>query len=232
VSDSLKVLLTEARFPSDDPTDSGGMEAAHTAGLVTGVDTLRSFLYGRLWTSGVVGAVSAAAICARARQSRSLPPLFSAVEAELDARLHSPAARATSRRQGGQLLRRARTTDDHPTFEALDQLTRTHHLEPHYPIAVGAVAAVAGASPEEAAEVAAYASVAGPAFAAQALLGLDPDVVSNLGVEMAPEVSRLAREASQISMRSLSDLPAYRAPVLEYLAEEHMSAPELRSYAS
>lgn len=231
MTDSLRLLLADARFPSGDPAHSGGMEAACAAGLVTDLSTLRSFLYGRLWTTGVVGAVAAAAVCARVGTTRSLTTLFTSIEAELDARIHSPAARDTSRDQGGHVLRLAMTITDHPVLSNLARAAVAHRQRPHYPTAVGAVAAVAGASPEEAAEAAAYASVAGPAFAAQSLLGLDPVTVSDLGVEMSPEVARLAREASQTSMRSLAQMPAFGAPALEYLAEEHHSS-EVRSFAS
>lgn len=231
MSESLKLLLADARFPSGDPAHSGGIEAACAAGLVTDLTTLRSFLYGRLWTTGVVGAVAAAAVCARARTPKSLQTLYGTVEAELDARIHSPAARETSRDQGGHILRLAMTIDRDPLLDALARAAVAHHQRPHYPTAVGAVAAVASASPEEAAEAAAYASVAGPAFAAQTLLGIDSVTVADLGVEMAPEVARLAREASQTSMRSLSQMPAFGAPALEYLAEEHV-AREVRSFAS
>lgn len=221
MSDSLKLLLADARFPSGDPAHSGGMEAACAGGLVTDLDTLRSFLYGRLRTSGAIGAVAASAVCARAH--RASPSLFRTVEAELDARIASPAARDASRHQGRHLLRLATTIDDHPILDELARATVINRQRPHYPTAVGAVAAVAGATPEEAAEAAAYASVAGPAFAAQRLLFLDGADISDIGVEMAPEVTRLARDAAVTALGSLSDIPSFGAPALEYLAEEHIA---------
>ena len=207
------------------------MEAACAVGLVKDLDTLRSFLYGRLWTSGVVGAVAASAVCARARTAPSATSLLRTVEAELDARIPSPAARVASRHQGGQVLRSAMSLAADPLLDALARAALNHEQRPHYPTAVGVVATVAGVSPQEAAEAAAYASVAGPAFAAQKLLSVSAEAVAELGVEMAPEVRRLAREAAQTSMRSLSQMPAFGAPALEYLAEEHVSRRE-RSFAS
>lgn len=208
------------------------MEAACAVGLVTGLDTLRSFLYGRLWTEGAIGAVAAAAVCARAGGDHSATALFRSVEAEIDARTPSPAARRASRDQGSHILRLAMTVTFDPLLDALARAAVGHYQRPHYATAVGAVAAVAGATPQEAAESAAYASVAGPAFAAQSLLGLDPRQVSELGVEMAPEVQRLAGEAAHVSLQSLAHMPAFGAPALEYLAEEHVAAPTKRLFAS
>ena len=231
MSESLKLLLADARYPSGDLAHSGGVEAACAAGLVKDLETLRSFLYGRLWSAGVVGAVASAAVCARTRTSESNSALFRSVEAELDARLPSPASREVSRLQGGLLLRLGMTITHSPVFDTLARSSVTTRQRPHYPTAVGAVAAVAGATVEEAAEAAAYASVAGPAFAAQSLLDVDLDDITEMGVEMAPEVARIAREASEACMRPLSQMPAYGAPALEYLAEEHVSRVQ-KSFAS
>lgn len=232
MSDSLRLLLADARLPSGDPAPSGGMEAACALRLVHDLESLRSFLYGRLWTSGTIGAVAAAAVCARSLTTSSATSLFRTVEAELDARTPSPAARHASREQGSHVLRRAMAVTAAPLLSALGRATVTHYQRPHYPTAVGAIAALAGASPAEAAEAAAYASVAAAAFAAQTLLGLDPRQVSDVGVEMAPEVTRLAREAAHVSMQPLAEMPAFGAPTLDYLAEEHVSARVKRSFAS
>ena len=231
MSESLRLLLADARFPSDDPADSGGVEAACDAGLVTDLVTLRSFLYGRLWTTGMIGAFAAAAVCARALTPRSSDSLFRHAEAEIDARIPSPAAREASRVQGGRLLRRAIELADSEVFDVLVRATKASQGRPHYPVTVGAVAAVAGLAPEDAAEAAAYASVAGAAFRAEKLLGLPADAISELGVEMAPEVGRMAREAGQTCLRSLAQMPASAAPALEYLAEKQ-AARRSRSAAS
>lgn len=208
------------------------MEAACAVGLVTDLDTLRSFLYGRLWTAGAIGAVAAAAVCAKAGNNHSATSLFRSVEAEIDARTPSPAARRASRDQGSHILRLAMTVTADPLLDALARAAVGNYQRPHHPTAIGAVAAVARATPEEAAESAAYASVAAAAFAAQSLLGIDPRRVSELGVEMAPEVQRLAKEAAHVSLHSLSEMPAFAAPALDYLAEEHVATHAKRMYAS
>lgn len=207
------------------------MEAACSVGLVSDLATLRSFLYGRLWTAGVMGAVAAASVCARAGNPRTTTSLIRTTEAELDARTPSPAARAASRDQGGHILGLAHTITASPLLDALGRETVREGQRPHYPAAAGIVAAVAGATPGEAAEAAAYSTIAGPAFAAQTILGLPARLVSELGVEMAPEVRRLAEEAAETALRPLSRMPAFGAPVLEYLAEEHVAGPA-RVFAS
>lgn len=214
------MLLADARYPSADPAYTGAVEAAHAAGLIKDLESLRSFLYGRLWTIGTTGAFAAAAVCARAARIESPTSMFRSVEAELDARLASPAARDASRTQGGQVLRLASAIIAAPLLDALSRATVTNRHHPHYPTAIGAVAALAGCPPFEAAEAAAYASVAGPAFAAQTRLGLRSEILNELGVEMAPEVTRLARLAAEQSDRPLADLPAAAAPAIAYLTEE------------
>lgn len=217
----LHLLLADARLPAGQLSTSGGVEAACATGLVRDVGSLRAFLFGRLWTSGAIAACAAAAVCARARSVRAADSLWRSAEAELDARIPSPAAREISRRSGGRMLRLAMEKTPSAVFDSLARVTRASQQQPHYPTVVGAVAAVAGLGPRDAAEAAAYAYVAGPAFAAQKLLQLEPAAIVELGVEMAPAVDRLASEAASTCLRSLSQLPSFSAPVLEYLAEEH-----------
>ncbi len=224
------MLLAEARYPSAERAHSGGVEAACAVGLVTDLETLRSFLYGRLWTIGATWAAASAAVCARAITTPSPNALFRSAEAELDARTSSAAARDASRAQGGDLLRLAFTVTTHPLLDILARATVAHRQRPHYATAAGTIAALAGDPPFDAAEAAAYAAVAGPAFAAQTLLDLGPAEINALGVEMAPEVTRLARSAAESADRPLADLPAAGAPALAYLAEEHIA--RRRSFAS
>ena len=220
--ESLLTLLADARMPGGRLSSSGGVEAACAEGLVHDMDSLRGFLVGRLWTAGAIGACAAAAVCARS--IRAPDSLWRTAEAEIDARIPSPAARETSRALGGDMLRWAMETVITPAFDALSRACASSQQDPHYPVVVGVVTSAAEGTPRQAAEAAAYAYVAGPAFSAQKLLGLDPARVIELGVEMAPEVRRLAGEAAATSLRPLSQMPSFSAPALEYLAEEHARA--------
>ncbi|RZU48985.1 urease accessory protein [Krasilnikovia cinnamomea] len=95
------LVLADGRLPAGGHAHSGGLEAAVAAGRVTDLAGLAGFLRGRLATSGVVGAVFAAAACARTREWADL-------DAGLDARTPSPALRRASRAQGRALLRAGR----------------------------------------------------------------------------------------------------------------------------
>jgi urease accessory protein len=86
---------------------------------------------------------------------------------------------------------------------------------------LGAAAAAAGCGPDEAARIAAYQSVAGPASAAVRLLGLDPIAVSGIVARIVPEVDGL----------DWRDLPFPSAPNLDLLAEFHVHQ-EVRLFES
>ncbi|MGJ6960744.1 urease accessory UreF family protein [Streptosporangium sp. G11] len=169
------------------------------------------------------------------------------LDAEADARISSPAQREASRTQGRLLLRTSRRIWPSPV---LDTLVKTVSQGVHHPLALGAVAAVAGCSPAEAALAAAYTSVTGPATAAVRLLGLDPVAVHRLLADLAPALERVAatvstqkaresrdawkpRESgeSRESWKSWESLPAHAAPALDLLAEQHIRA-DLRLFVS
>lgn len=221
------MLLAEARYPSGSPDHSRVVSAACAVGSVSDLASLRSFLHGRLWTLGAISAAAAAAVCARAGEASAPAALLRTVEAELDARLASPAVRRESRDRGGHVLSLAANCSRHPHLTTLARASAGHSGRPHYPVVIGVIAALAGCVPFDAAEAAAYESITGPAFAAGSLLGLAGSTVSELGIDLAPEVTRLARAAADWSDRPFSDLPAPGAPALFYLSEEQPLRPDL-----
>ena len=201
------LLLADGRLPAGGHAHSGGAETAVARGLVHDAASLRAFLRGRLRTAGSVAAGGAAAACSGRLEG---------LDAELDARAPSPAARAASRSQGRALLRLARTSWPSPAYGALP-------VAPHHPLALGAVAAVAGCSPYDAAVAAALHAVSGPATAVVRLLGLDPYAVSAVQAALAPEVEQVARSA--VAEVAAGGLPSPGSPLLDLLAEEHAAAP-------
>ncbi|MGN9781811.1 urease accessory protein UreF [Nonomuraea sp. ZG12] len=222
------LLLTDSRLPAGGHAHSGGVEQAVTSGAVHDVPSLESFLRGRLHTAGAVAAALAAASCAFASYTAGAPPTWDDLDAEVDARTASPAQRAASRVQGRLLLRVARRLWPSPVLEELAEAVPS----PHHPLALGAAAHAAGASPEDAAPAAAYHAISGPATAAVRLLGLDPVAVHRLLADLSRELPTHPPGAWTGARPSVwADLPAHSAPALDLLAERHARA-QVRLFVS
>jgi urease accessory protein len=115
----------------------------------------------------------------------------------------------------------ARTAWPHP---ALEEPASTHH-----PVVLGTVVRVTGGTPAQAAAIAAYGAVTGPASAAVRLLGLDPLGVQRLLADLAGRIDAVAAEAA--ANARAGTLPAASAPALDLLAELHQQA-DLRLFES
>ena len=96
---------------------------------------------------------------------------------------------------------------------------------------LGAGVALAGGTPQLAARAAALATCAGPASAAQRLLGLDPFAVQGMLARLAPAVDDLAAQAALAAAHPWRSLPSAGAPALDLLADFHLTA-EVRLFAS
>ena len=195
-STTALLLLADGRLPSGGHAHSGGVEAAVAAGWLRTVDDLAVFLRGRLRTAGAVAAGLAAAACAD-------PAGCARLDVEVDARMPSPAQRATSRQQGRALLRAARAAWPAPY---LDRLAASPG-GPHHAVALGAVAAAAGADPAGAAQLAGYLAVSGPAAAAVRLCGFDPLVVNGAVAALTSEIAAVAARAA-VTANRVADRPA------------------------
>ncbi|GAA2750246.1 urease accessory protein UreF [Kitasatospora cinereorecta] len=221
---AVLLLLADGRFPAGGHAHSGGAEAAVQAGRIRDQDDLAAFLTGRLHTTGLTAAALAAAATAAATDPD--PDRLDDLDRAADARTPSPALRATSRRLGRQLLRAARAAWPHP---ALDRLADRHPRGAHHPVVLGTTAHAAGLTPAQAASLAAYESVNGPATACVRLLGLDPYRVAAVLARLAPELDAVTAEAVRAAEQG--DLPAASAPLLDILAEQH-STWKVRLFAS
>lgn len=220
--DAALLLLADSRLPAGGHAHSGGLEPAAAAGAVTDPAALAGFLRGRLATAGLVAAALAAAACAGGRDD------WARLDAEADARTPSPAQRRASRAQGRSLLRAVRAT--WPVAE-LDALGELHEAGPHHPVVLGAATAVAGGGPRQAAAIAAYGAVSGPASAAVRLLGLDPLAVHRTLAELAGGIDAVAARAASCAAADPAELPAVSAPLLDLYAELHLQA-DLRLFES
>jgi urease accessory protein len=212
------LVLADGRLPAGGHAHSGGMEAAIVDGGIRGLDDLVGFLRGRLTTAGLLSAAFAAAACAASQDGE----LLATLDAELDARTPSPAQRDASRVQGRTLLRAGRA--------AWDLAGAALPAAPHHPVALGVVAAAAGLEPADAALVACYGAVSGPASAATRLLGLDPLAVTGMQARLATELENVAATATAAAEAAIAAgspdlLPAPSAVRLDLLAERHRAAP-------
>ncbi|GGO83981.1 urease accessory protein UreF [Wenjunlia tyrosinilytica] len=208
------LVLADGRFPAGGHAHSGGAEAAVRAGGVHDPDSLEHFCRGRLRTAGLTAAGLAAAATA------GLDPLV--LDEAADARTASPALRATSRKLGRQLMRAARAAWPGP---ALDALAAARPRGAHQPVVLGLAAGTAGLPPHDAAHIALYESVTGPATAAVRLLSLDPFAVAAVLARLTPDLDRAAEAAATAARAALHDgvdaLPAASAPLLDLAAERH-----------
>jgi urease accessory protein len=210
----LMLLLGDSRFPAGGHAHSGGMEQAVEEGAVHDVASLQSFLEGRLRTVVTVEAHAAARACllaASADPDEMTERALNQLDEEIDARMPSPAARATSRAQGSALAAACRAVLGVNS-------TRNTHLA----TAWGVVAAAARLDAGQAATLAIYQSTAGPASAALRLLGLDPLAVCSCLARLAETCDVLASGAAEAALSS-APLPAGSALLLDVLAEEHFT---------
>jgi urease accessory protein len=248
----LLLLLLDSRAPAGAHNHSGGMEAAVSSGLVTGLPGTAEFCRGRLRTSGLVAAAFAAAACRLQLGPVPGPPVpgppvpeapvpgppvpgrpclaqeWALLDAEFEARTPSPAMRAASRQLGGGLRRLLRSM-----LPDADLTTPWAQCAPapHHPLVLGAGVALTGGSPDLAARAAALAICTAPASAAVRLLGLDPFAVQAMLAALAPEIDDCAERAALSAAQPPRSLPCAGAPALDLLADFHLTT-EVRLFAS
>lgn len=194
------LMLADGRFPDGSHAHSFGMEAAVDVGRVRDPGTLQAYIEARLWSTTRTDA-AAAALVTRGTHTIEL------VDQALDLRLPGEVARTTSRSLGRSLLR---------TAERLwpGQAPRLDDgRAPLQPVAFGAVAALSGCSPAQAALCCVHASAAALSSAALRLLGLDPFAVAGVLAELRPTVGAVA--ASIDGIATPDDLPVVTTPIAE-----------------
>ena len=216
------LLLADGRLPAGGYAHSGGLEPAVTAGRVTDMADLESFLIGRAETAGMIGASFAAAACARA--SREATSELAELDTELDARLPSPELRKVSRDLGRQLRRAMHSIHPHPHFAALGDA-------PHQPVVMGVAAWVLGLGPRDAALAILHETTTGAAAAAAKVMRVDPFEVHAMLARATDRLDRLAGMAAATSDHLAADLPAPGSPLADIAAEHHRRS-DARLFAS
>jgi urease accessory protein len=203
------LLLADGRLPTGGHVHSAGVESAVDDGRIVDVDSLGRYLLGRLHTVGLTEAALAAAVVLH-------PDELAALDAEADARITVPELRAVSRRLGRQLVRVAGRCWPHPVLAALP-------VDPHQPIALGAVGVAAGLDARTVARLAVHHATATPAQSALRLLGLDPFAVAALTASLTVDGEQVALEAVTAAAGPIAELPARTGPVVEIAAAAHAS---------
>ncbi|KUJ70451.1 urease accessory protein UreF [Streptomyces albus subsp. albus] len=214
VARAALLVLGDGRFPAGGHAHSGGAEAAVASGRIRDIGSLEEFCRGRLHTAGLTAAGLAAAAAA------GCDPI--ALDEAADARTPSPALRAAARRLGRQLTRAVRAGWPSPELEALGA---ARPRGAHQPVVLGLAARAAGLTPLDAAHLAAYESVSGPASAVVRLLSLDPFAATAVLARLTGELDQVAERAAAAARTALDEgpdaLPAASAPLLDIGAEQH-----------
>ena len=209
------LLLADGRFPGGGYAHSGGLEAAVADGSVVDVETLASFVLGRLVTTGLTEAWLAASAHAADGDEHALARL----DEECEARVVSPALRASGRALGRGLRRAAAAS-----WPGVASLAPRQQ-----PVMLGAVCAVAGVDSLGAARLALHHALLLPLNAAPKLLAIDMADAMAVAASLAPLVDELVLEALE---RARTDRPPVRSALLcEHRAETHASR-EVRLFAS
>lgn len=200
LSVSNLLLLADGRFPDGSHAHSFGMEAAVATGRVHDPRSLHDYIAARLWTTTRTDA-AAAALAAGGHHT------LDDLDQALTLRQPGRAAREASRSLGRSLVRTAARL--WPGREPqLDD-----GRPPLQPIALGAVAALSGCGPREAALCTTHAAAACLSSAALRLLGLDPFAVAGVLADLRRPVADVAE--SVLDLTGPAELPSTSTPLAE-----------------
>ncbi|MGI8947572.1 MAG: urease accessory protein UreF [Ornithinimicrobium sp.] len=204
----LSLLLADGRLPVGAHTQSAGVEPGFRHGMRRA--DLPAYIAVRLRTVTLVEAATAVLAwnCLKDDSTEPLEALAS-VDAAWRARTVSEALREASDLLGRSYLRMAGRV--WPVDLGDHRFAR--------PVVVGVVAAVAGVGAEQLARIVAFDDVQTVVSAALKLDPFDPVEGVRLAVGVGADVERLVTAVCGI--RSLEDLPAPSAPMIEHWAQAH-----------
>lgn len=214
-SDYLGLLLADGRLPTGAHTQSAGVEPAFLGGMR--LDQVPDYLTVRLRT--VTEVEAGAAVVARHVWLATDPGLRSialrAVDAAWRARTASDALREASDLLGRSYLRMASAV--WPLADLGSPRGRWCRS-----VVLGATAAAAGVDAPVLARVVAFDDVQTVIAAALKLKPFDPAVGVRWAVAVDPVVEALVDRVADL--RSVDQIPAWAAPMIEEWAQQHRSA--------
>jgi urease accessory protein len=211
------LLLADGRFPGGGYAHSGGLEAAVAGGSVHDLTTLAEYVRGRLYTAGALEAWASARAASVVLSAGPASAALIRLDDEIDARTLSPVLRKASRTLGRGLRRSA--TSVWP--EAGDIVAE------HQPVVCGAVAALAGHSPLEAAYLSIHHHVMGAVSAAPKLMAIDTADAMGIVARLAADCDAVATGAAEPG----ADPPPWTAALVDVRSVEH-ALWEVRLFAS
>ena len=212
---AVAAVLADGRFPSGGHAHSSGFEAATALADLTDPETFDAFMRGRLATTGSTEAHLVAAVSQRLA-AETLD--WREADAEIDARIVSPALRSVSRALGRQWTRAARGVWPGPAVEAA---ARSHEDGPHQVAAVAATFHNAGLDVRAGVTLHLHHLVATVTTAAVRLHGLDPYEAQRRQFGTIPLRTEITESAVANAAAPWRDLPAWSGPLTEICAEVH-----------
>jgi urease accessory protein len=207
------LLLGDSRLPTGAYSYSGGLEPAVAAGLAAG--DVYPYMLARLRTLTRLEC-SACVQAHRLAVARASTPAYTRVEAAVNARTPSSAQRETSRSLGRALLRLAGSL--HPDDAGVLALQGLE-ASPTRGTALGVFGAALEIDEAHCAEACCYEDLQSVAAAALKLLPVTPMCATRWVVDAGEHVTDVIGQAR--SIRNCTELPAFSAPRMEYLAEVH-----------
>ncbi|MEM7286664.1 MAG: urease accessory UreF family protein [Actinomycetota bacterium] len=215
---AVAAILADGRFPAGGHAHSAGFEAATALTDLTEATAFDAFLRGRLTTTGSTEAHLLAAI-GHGLESASID--WSTADAEIEARIVSPALREVSRTLGRQWVRAARAVWPSPAVEAA---ASCHPAGPHQVAAVAATFRAAGLGLAAGVTLHLHHLAATVTTAAVRLHGLDPYEAQRRHLGTAAIRASIVDSAVAHAADPWPDLPAWSGPLTEICAEAHASA--------
>ena len=218
-------LVADGRFPVGGHAHSGGLEAAAAAYPLKEAAALEDFVRARVATVGATEA-NLIAVLMHGLETGDLD--WATADAEIDARIASPALRAVSRMLGRQWIRAGRQVF---AGSHADRAGLVHQDGPHQVMAYAAVVVDAGIEAAEAVGLHLHHFVSTITTAAVRLHGTDPYEVARLQVDVHSQCETVVADALVNAGQPWEKVPAPAAPLADILAEHHAVA-DMRLFRS